>query len=158
VGLGVDEILVLLPYAVSVMLRMWQERLHSSLDYAAELEVECSNDDPNDAAFVQATSTIRGRDAVEEYLACKMYPLDAGFGFGEVPVGVTPVLKVETHLPLFTVSTIAAEHASHVLAEVKTEAERVSGSFGPREYGALVLANVMNGGVTPRIMILLITS
>jgi hypothetical protein len=42
-------------------------------------------------------------------------------------VGMTPVSKVETPLPRFTLGTIAMEHASRVLAEVETEAERVLG-------------------------------
>jgi hypothetical protein len=75
-----------------------------------------------------------------------MYPLAAGFGFEKVPVGTTPVSKVEIPLPLFTVGTIAAEHANRVLAEVEMEAERVLGSFRPREYDALVAVNVPNGG------------
>jgi hypothetical protein len=37
----------------------------SELYYTVEPEVECPNDDPNDAAFVRATATIEGRDAVE---------------------------------------------------------------------------------------------
>jgi hypothetical protein len=32
------------------------------------------------------------------------------------------------------------------LTEVETEAERVLGSFGPREYDALRVANIPNGG------------
>jgi hypothetical protein len=32
----------------------------SVLDYTVEPEVECSNDDPNDAAFIQVTATIGG--------------------------------------------------------------------------------------------------
>jgi hypothetical protein len=47
----------------------------SELDYAVEPKVECPDNDPNDASFVRATATIGGRDAVEEYVACKMYPL-----------------------------------------------------------------------------------
>jgi hypothetical protein len=68
-----------------------------------------------------------------------------GFRFGKVPVGMTPMSKVETPLPLFTMGTIAVEHASRVLAEVQTEAERVLGSFGPRECDAIVVANILNG-------------
>jgi hypothetical protein len=104
----------------------------SKLDYAVEPEVECSNDDPNDATCVQVTTAIRGCDVVEEYVACKMYPLATGFGFESVPDWMTPISKVETLLPLFAVSTIAVEHASRVLVEVETEAKRVLGSFGPR--------------------------
>jgi hypothetical protein len=60
------------------------------LDYALESEVECMNNDPNDVAFVRATATIRGRDVVEEYVACKIYPLAASFGFESAPLGTTP--------------------------------------------------------------------
>jgi hypothetical protein len=76
------------------------------LDYALESEVECMNNDPNDVAFVRATATIRGRDVVEQYVACKIYPLAASFGFESAPLGTTPMSKVETALPLFAVGTI----------------------------------------------------
>jgi hypothetical protein len=70
----------------------------SELDYTVEPEVECSDDNPNEADFVHATTTIEGRDAIEEYIPCKMYPLVAGFGFEKVHVGMTPVSNVETPL------------------------------------------------------------
>jgi hypothetical protein len=53
----------------------------SELDYAIEPEVECLDNVPNDVAFVQVIATIGGHDAVEEYVACKMYLLVAGFNF-----------------------------------------------------------------------------
>jgi hypothetical protein len=61
--------------------------LHSQmsvLDYTVEPEVECSDDDTNNVAFVQATTTIGGRDAVEEFVACKMFPLASSFSFKDV--------------------------------------------------------------------------
>jgi hypothetical protein len=85
--------------------------LHSwmgELDYVVDPEVECLDNDPNDTTFVRATVIIEGRDAVEEYTACKIFPLAASFGFGSVPLGTTPVSRVETPLPLFAVGTIAA--------------------------------------------------
>jgi hypothetical protein len=45
----------------------------SVLDYTVESEVECKDDDPSDAAFIRVTTTIRGQDAVEEFVACKMF-------------------------------------------------------------------------------------
>jgi hypothetical protein len=81
----------------------------SKLDYAVELEVECLDNNPNDAAFVRATATIRGCDVVKEYVVCKMYLLVVGFGFESMPLGMTPMSKVETPLPLFTVGNIATE-------------------------------------------------
>jgi hypothetical protein len=86
------------------------------LDYAVEPEVECPNNDPNDAAFVRAAITIGGCDAVEEYTACKIFPLAVSFGFESKPLGTIPVLRVETPLPLFAVGTIAAEYTDHFLA------------------------------------------
>jgi hypothetical protein len=64
--------------------------LHSrmgELDYAIEPEVECTDNDPNDVAFVRMTVTIGGRGAVEEYTVCKVFPLTANFGFESVPLG-----------------------------------------------------------------------
>jgi hypothetical protein len=57
------------------------------LDYAVEPEVECPDNDPNDVAFVRTTVTIRGRDVVEEYTTCKVFPLAASFSFESVPLG-----------------------------------------------------------------------
>jgi hypothetical protein len=124
----------------------------SELDYAIEPEVECPDNDPNDDAFVRETTTIGGRDAIEEYVACKIYPLAASFGFETVPLGMTPVSKVKTPLPLFVVGTIAMEHADHFLAEVETEPKRVLGIFGPREYDALRVTNILNGGRLNRVL------
>jgi hypothetical protein len=98
-------------------LHLWM----SELDYDVESDVECPDNDPNDVAFVRATSTIRGHDAVEEYVACKMYQLVVGFNFESVALGTTPILRVETPLPLFAVGTIAVEHADSVLAEIRAE-------------------------------------
>jgi hypothetical protein len=114
----------------------------SELDYAIEPEVECLDDDPNDVAFVRATTTIGGHDAVEEYIVCKMYPLVAGFGFESMPLGMTPMLKVETPLPLLVVGNVAVEHADRLLADIEMEAEKVLGSFGPKEYDALCMVNI----------------
>jgi hypothetical protein len=115
----------------------------SELDYAIELEVEYPD---NDATFVRATATIGGCDAVEEYVACKIYSLAASFGFESVPLGTTPVSKVETPLLLFAVGTIATELVDHFLAEVEIETERVLWSFEPREYNALRVVNISNDG------------
>jgi hypothetical protein len=92
-----------------------------------------------------ATTTIGGHDAVEEYVACKIYPLAASFSFKSAPLGMTPMLKVETPQPLFAVGTIATEYADHFLVEVETEAKRVLESFGLREYNALIMVNISNG-------------
>jgi hypothetical protein len=81
-------------------------------------------------AFARAIATIRGSDAVKEYVTCKMYLLAADFSFRDVAFGTTPVSKVETALPLFAVGAAAAEHADHVLVEIETEAEAVWSPHG----------------------------
>jgi hypothetical protein len=95
------------------------------LDFAVEPEVDRPNDDPNDVGFIGATTTIGGHDSIEDYVACKIYPLVVGFSFKSVPVGMTHVSKIEICLPLFAVGTIAAEHTDHFLVEVQTDAKRV---------------------------------
>jgi hypothetical protein len=78
----------------------------SELDYTIEPELECPDNDPNDVAFVWAMSTIGSRDAVEEYVACKLYSLAAGFDFESMPLGTTLMSKVETPLPLLLWETL----------------------------------------------------
>jgi hypothetical protein len=65
----------------------------STLDYTVEPEVECSDDDPNNDDFVRATTTIGGWDTIEEFVACKMFPLASGFGFKDVPVHTDSYIK-----------------------------------------------------------------
>jgi hypothetical protein len=108
-------------------------------------EVECPDVDMNNTAFVRATTTIGGRDAVEEFVACKMYPLASSFSFREVTIDTTHVSKVWTPLPLFPVEAVSVENSSHVLAEVEIEVERIIGSFGPKEYDAFTKAKLPNG-------------
>jgi hypothetical protein len=94
----------------------------STRDYVVESDVECPDVDPNDVAFIDISATIGGRDAIEEFVACKMYPLGSGFGFKDVAIGTTPVSKVQTPLPVFPVGTVFVEGASHLLAKMETEA------------------------------------
>jgi hypothetical protein len=114
----------------------------SELDYVVELKVECLNNDRNGTAFIWATATIGGHDAVEEYVVCKICWLR----LQNVALGMIPTLKVETPLPLLAVENVATKHANRVLAEIKMEAERVLGSFRQKEYDALKVANIPNGG------------
>jgi hypothetical protein len=98
-------------------------------------DVGCLDDDPNNVAFIHMTATIGGQDAVEEFVACKMYPLAYGFSFKDVVVGTIPVMKVRTPLLVFPVGIVSVEGASHLLAEIETEAERMLGSIRLKEYG-----------------------
>jgi hypothetical protein len=68
----------------------------SMMDYTMELEVECPNNNANDATFVCATATIGGRDTVEEFLTCGMYPLASSFSFKDTTICTTAISKVIT--------------------------------------------------------------
>jgi hypothetical protein len=48
----------------------------------------------NDAAFVKATCTIGGQDAMEEYMTCGLLLLSVSFGLGEVANGEMSVSKL----------------------------------------------------------------
>jgi hypothetical protein len=122
-------------------------RSHMSvLDYIIEPEVECPDNDVNDIAFIRAAATIGGCDAMEEFLAYRMYPLISGFDFRDVMGGMTAVSNVKTPLPLFPVEAVSTDDAGHFLAKVETDAEKILGSYGPKEHGAVMMAKLPNGG------------
>jgi hypothetical protein len=60
-----------------------------ALDFNTEPSFECGNGDASYAAFVSATRSIGGWDAVEEYMACGLFPLSASFGLREIEDGET---------------------------------------------------------------------
>jgi hypothetical protein len=75
--------------------------LHSRLsapNCIVEPKVECPDSDVNDAAFIQVSATIRGCDAIEEFVACKVYPLVSSFDFRGLSIDTTPVSKIRTPL------------------------------------------------------------
>jgi hypothetical protein len=71
--------------------------LHSymtDLEYVMEPPHDCPDSDPNDKAFIRATTTIGGRDAVEEFMSSKIWPLSAGLDFNKILEALTPISKV----------------------------------------------------------------
>jgi hypothetical protein len=118
----------------------------SALHYTVKPEVKCSASDVNNTAFVRAAAMIGVHRAIEELLACGMYPLASSFGFTDVAIGTTVVSKVKTPLPPFPVEAVSAEDASRFMAKVETDVKRILGSYGPKEHDALMAANLPNGG------------
>jgi hypothetical protein len=114
-------------------------------DFSTDPPFDCADDDSSDAAFVRATSLIDGRGTVEQYLACRMFPLLASFGFGEIVEGETSVSKITLPLPEFPLTKVEGECDAHFLARVELSAENVVGSYGRTEHDACVLA-LLNGG------------
>jgi hypothetical protein len=84
-------------------------------------------------------------------VAHKMYRLTSSFSYRGVTISTTHVLKVRTLLPVFLMEVVYAISVSCVLAEVEIEADRILGSFGPKEHDALTMAKLPNGGHLYRI-------
>jgi hypothetical protein len=61
------------------------------LNYSTEVTFECGPADANVAAFTEVASTIGGRNTVEEFLACGLWPLSEKFGFKVEPKETPPV-------------------------------------------------------------------
>jgi hypothetical protein len=102
-------------------------RLHMCiLDFRTE-PPHCPDDESRDIAFVKASSSIRSRDAVEEYLACEMHQLSASVDFRGITDGVTPVLRVRQPLPKFHAKHKEDEDDIQFLVRVELEAESVVG-------------------------------
>jgi hypothetical protein len=115
------------------------------LDFSMKPSFECADDDSGDVAFVHAMGLIGGRDAVEEYLAYRMFPLLAGFSFTGTAEGEMPVLKVILPLPEFLVTKFKGESYDHFLARVELGVENVVGNYSHMEHDACIQA-LPNGG------------
>jgi hypothetical protein len=128
--------------------------LHSymcSLEFQMEPPFDYADDDSGDVAFVQATKFIGGHDAVEEFIACGMYPLVVSADFDRVAMRTTLVSKLKVPLPKFTaVRKDDDEDDVQFLARVELEAEGIVGSYTKPEHDAC-LAHVHNGGRLNRV-------
>jgi hypothetical protein len=120
------------------------------LNFSMEPSFECADDDSRDLAFVCVAGVIGGRDAVEEYLACKMFPLSASFGFEQVVDGESPVSKVTMPLPEFPLTNLQGESDAHFLVRVELDTKNVLGSYGCAEHDACIQA-LPNGGRLNRV-------
>jgi hypothetical protein len=118
--------------------------LHShmcSLDFRTEPPFHCHNNNSVDAAFVRATKFIRGRDAVEEFVACGMHPLAIVVGFDKVATLMTPASRLRVPLPKYEAVHKDDEDNVQFLARVELEAEGIMGSCTRLEHDACVVNN-----------------
>jgi hypothetical protein len=117
-----------------------------SLEFRTEPPFDCVDDDSWDVAFVQMTKFIGGRDAVEEFIACIMYPLAANVGFDRVATRTTPISKLKVLLPNFiVVRKDDNEDDVQFLVRVELEEEGIVGIYTKAEHDAC-LAHVLNRG------------
>jgi hypothetical protein len=105
----------------------------TQLNYLTEVPFECALDDVNVAAFVEAASFIGGRDAVEEFLACGMWPLHEKFSF-EVEMKETPLSKVVVLMPkvMHTIGALESEAAFET--QIVNAANLLDGNYNITEH------------------------
>jgi hypothetical protein len=117
------------------------------LDFRMEPPFDCADDDLGDVAFVQATKFIRGRDAMEEFLACGVYPLATSAEFNRVATHTTPISKLKVPLSKFVAfRKDDDEDDVQFLVRVELEAEGIVGNYTKLEHDAF-LAHVRHGEV-----------
>jgi hypothetical protein len=127
--------------------------LHSymtGLDFVTEPLFECPDEDAGDAAFVKATRTIGGRDVVEEYMVCGLFPLSVSFGLGEIADGETPVLKLAAPMLEFPVARHPEETNEGFRGRVELAVTSIIGRYAHGEHDVCV-ATVPNGGRVNRV-------
>jgi hypothetical protein len=83
-GSQLDEGVVLLQGA-DACLPVGRKNFHalhshmSALEFLMEPPINCPNSNVGDSTFVKSIGFIRGRDVIEEYLTCGLYPLVSVF-------------------------------------------------------------------------------
>jgi hypothetical protein len=105
----------------------------TQLNYLTDAPFECDPKDRNVAAFAKAASTIGGRNAVEEFLACGMWPLSKKFGF-EVEMKETPLLKVVAPMLKVTPTIGAQELEADFEKWIVNAASLLVGNYNTTEH------------------------
>jgi hypothetical protein len=100
------------------------------------LPIDCPDDDSGDTAFVKPVSSIRGRDTVEEYLACGMHLLSTSVSFRGITDGVTLVSRIILPLPKFRAVHKDDEDDIQFSVRVELEAESIVGGHSRPEHDA----------------------
>jgi hypothetical protein len=105
------------------------------LDYSMEVTFECGPRDANVATFTEAASIIGGHNAVEEFLACGMWPLSKKFGF-KVETKETPLSKVVVSMPQVTHIIGVQEQGTAFEARIMNAASLLVGNYNITEHNA----------------------
>jgi hypothetical protein len=105
------------------------------LNYATEVTFECSPADADVAAFTESASIIGGRDIVEEFLACGLWPLSEKFFF-KVETKETPLSKVVVRMRQVTLVIGAQELGSAFEVRIAIAACLLVGNYNIVEHNA----------------------
>jgi hypothetical protein len=107
----------------------------TELSYLTEVPSSYGSDDADFVAFVEATSLIGGHNAVEEFLACGLWPLGELFGF-RVETKESPLSKVMVLMPLITVTIMEWESEAKFVAHVENVVNLLVGNYNIVEHKA----------------------
>jgi hypothetical protein len=105
------------------------------LNYSTEVTFECGPADANVAAFTEVASTIGGRNTVEEFLACGLWPLSEKFGF-KVEPKETPLSKVVVLMPQVTPIIGVQELGATFKTRIAKAASLLVGNYNISEHNA----------------------
>jgi hypothetical protein len=115
----------------------------SALNFCTKPISSDTTQDLNDDAFVWASQNIGGRDAVEEFLSCGVWPLSIGVDFEHVKVHFTQVSWLKIPLPNFPLRRKGEKDDVRFLPRVEQEAKNIVGGYTCVEHEAC-LASIPN--------------
>jgi hypothetical protein len=107
----------------------------SNMNHQTELPSCCGPEDANVTAFVEATSLISGRDAVEEFLASGLWPLGQQFGF-QVERKESRLSKVLVSMSQITAAIRECESEAKFVVHIEDAANELGGRYNIMEHNA----------------------
>jgi hypothetical protein len=105
------------------------------LDYLLAVPFECGPGDANVATFTKATSIIGGRNTMEEFLDCGIWPLSEKSYF-EVEMKETPLSKVVVLMPKVTPIIGTKESEAAFEARIINVVNLLVGNYNVAEHNA----------------------
>jgi hypothetical protein len=115
----------------------------SPLNFRTKPSVPDSAQDLSDDAFIWASQNIGGRDAVEEFVSCGVWPLCASVDFEQVKVDLTPVSQLKVPLPHFPLRHENEEGDLQFMARVEQGIRNIVGGYTCMEHEACI-ASLLN--------------
>jgi hypothetical protein len=107
----------------------------SALEYWTDATYTCAADDTNLVDFAQAATIIEGHDAVEEFLACDIWPLNDNCEF-LVEMKESPLSKDTVLMPKVTTTIGEKETLVAFKAQSVAAANVLVGNYSPTEHRA----------------------
>jgi hypothetical protein len=123
----------------------------STLRFRTKPSYDCSSKELGDDTFIWSSKCIGGRDIVEEFMSCGVWPLATDVNFEQVKDDLTPILKLKVSLPRFPLSREDEEDDVKFLARVEQEVRVIVGSYTRTEHEACI-AGLQNNGRLNRVL------